>query len=372
VFLQRICFQAVTTAFTKKVLLGVCFAALLSLATVVLLELVLRFFPMLLPEPARSIVRQAARTELCNTRMYNGTSILLPQVRHADIVAVGDSFTFGSYVRESDAFPAQLGKKLGRSVANLGIASTGPPEYNRMAEVATCYSPQLLLYCIFANDFETGLVSHGPSLSAANACKAMAGDERLFQREDSGWMQRQRLRKQLTNLSLLLHLMKLRHQPVFKNLDQVPARCNGQFFAFAGTNYWNPQVSWETPAVRAATESNVSLIERVKALADACHFSLLVILVPTKEMVYGPLLGDSRFFCQAQHQTYDELSARLQKARVACFDLTEPLTAAARTGESLYLAIDGHLDESGHSRVAQILAEYISAHPMLLSAGKTE
>jgi lysophospholipase L1-like esterase len=362
----------VTTPLIKKVLLGVCFAALLSVATVALLELVLRFFPMLLPEPTRSIVRQAARTELCNTRMYNGTSILLPQVRHADIVAVGDSFTFGSYVRETDTFPAQLGKKLGRSVANLGIASTGPPEYNRMAEVATCYSPELLLYCVFANDFETGPMAVEPLLSVAKNRKQLPGDEKLFQRADAGWMQRQRMRKQLTNLSLLLQLMKLRHQPVFKNLDQVPARCNGHFFAFAGTNYWNPQVSWETPAVRAATESNVSLIKQVKALADACHFSLLVVLVPSKEMVYGPLLHDPRFFCQAQHQTYDELTARLQKEGVACFDLTEQLAAAARTGESLYLAIDGHLDESGHSRVAQILADYISVHPVLFTAGKTE
>src|SRR5262249_11145207 len=108
-------FPRVKPALPKRILLGSVFACLLVGATVVLCELALHCLPGLLPEPARSILRQAARTQLCNTRMYNGTSILLPDLRHADIVTVGDSFTFGSYVRAEDAFPTQLGKRLGRS-----------------------------------------------------------------------------------------------------------------------------------------------------------------------------------------------------------------------------------------------------------------
>jgi lysophospholipase L1-like esterase len=46
--------------------------------------------------------------------------------RRAEIVVVGDSYTHGSEVADDDAFPAQLAKDLGLSVANHAVGGYGP------------------------------------------------------------------------------------------------------------------------------------------------------------------------------------------------------------------------------------------------------
>lgn len=351
----------------RKILFTVAFAALLLLASMILFEVFLRTCSFLLPEPIRSTVEEAGRTSLCNTRMFDGTAILLPKLKEAQVVVVGDSFPFGTYVRANNTFPAQLAEQTGLTVANLGVGSTAPPEYNRMAEVGMRYSPSLLVYCLFANDFNVGPCPEGGrELKSENAGKHHPGDVRLFRREKTIQMRLQIFRKNLTNLSLLLQLAKLRRQPIFQNRDQVPQRVNGHYFVFAGTNYWESQVSWDEPSARASTESNIALIQRVNELAAKSQCSLLVVLIPSKEMVYGPLTeAGTRIYSALHHRTYQELESRLEAVGIPCLDLTPQLRASAKSGAPLFLSIDGHLDENGHRRVALVLAEYLSKNPKL-------
>src|SRR5262245_26333828 len=106
--------------------------ALIALLTFLLLELALRLLPFVLSEPQASFFSEAARIPISNTRMYDGVAIALPPTADAEVLVVGDSVPFGSYVSAEETFPARLQEATGMRVINLSVGSMGPHEYNRM------------------------------------------------------------------------------------------------------------------------------------------------------------------------------------------------------------------------------------------------
>ena len=139
---------------TKQALLRGSVLVVSVFLSIALLEIALRLAPLFLPEPARSVVEEAARIRLSNVMAYPGEVwIRLPSDEKADILVVGDSFTFGDYEAAEDLSSTLIGDLLGKNVVNLGIASTSPPTYNRMIEVGARYHPRVVVYAVFANDF---------------------------------------------------------------------------------------------------------------------------------------------------------------------------------------------------------------------------
>jgi hypothetical protein len=354
----------------RRVVFSLTLLALLAGAALLLIELGLRLAGPWLPEPLRSSLEEAGRIGFSNTRTFNG--ILLPPLSDTDILVVGDSFPWGTYVRVPDAFPAKLEAALHRRVTNLGIGSTSPPEYNRMVEVGARYHPQLVIYCIFANDFNTTYADASRPLHTAKAESAEAGDAGLFEREPNWRRRLQIFRRRITNLFISFQYLKLLAQPVYKNQDRFSQRINGRPFVFAGRSFWDPAVSATNSQVQASIKQNVQLAARVQEFGRETGFKLLVVLLPSKEMVYGPLVANAEaVYSEDHHRTYQVLAEELGRQGITCLDLTSPLRQAARDGEPLYFAIDGHFDEGGHHRTAQLLADYLRARPELLSSDKS-
>ncbi len=70
-----------------------------------------------------------------------------------DVVALGDSFTFGYGVDERATWPAQLAWLSGLTVANLGIGGFGPgSELAMLRSEGLRLRPRLVLWQFFAND----------------------------------------------------------------------------------------------------------------------------------------------------------------------------------------------------------------------------
>jgi len=71
-----------------------------------------------------------------------------------DVVAVGDSFTFGYGVDEEMAWPGLLEKETGQSVANLGQTNYGPQaELQVLEQAGLPLHPKLVIWQFFANDY---------------------------------------------------------------------------------------------------------------------------------------------------------------------------------------------------------------------------
>src|ERR1043166_1793444 len=73
--------------------------------------------------------------------------------QQADIVAVGDSQTWGVNVQAADAWPQQLEKIVQRPVYNMSVGGYGPVQYWQLIPKAVSLSPKVIVVGLyFGND----------------------------------------------------------------------------------------------------------------------------------------------------------------------------------------------------------------------------
>lgn len=331
--------------------------ALIILTTTFLFaEVALRALPLVVGDPLRSVIREAERIPYSSARTYGGTRVLLPPPAAADIVVVGDSFPFGTYVRAADAFPSLLAEQLHTTVINLAVGSQAPAQYQRMVELSARYTPRLVLYCIFANDF---IDEHAPPQPLDEApFGSRPGDAALYV-PAIGWRDRaEAMARRASNLSLLNLLRKIYAQPAAAN-QSVPWRRAGLSYLFAPATYWDPQIDWNVAAVQRATATNAEFVRMADAFGRQKGFRLVVVLVPSKELVHGPMVGDA-IYRDSHYRTYQELSSLVAALQIPVVDLTPELRARAAQGVQLYHTIDGHWNEAGHRAAAEVLSGVVN------------
>jgi hypothetical protein len=74
-------------------------------------------------------------------------------VSHADIVALGDSHTYGNNVVSENSWPRRLGALSGMTVYNLGVGGYGPLQYHHLMKRAIGLAPKhIVVGLYFAND----------------------------------------------------------------------------------------------------------------------------------------------------------------------------------------------------------------------------
>lgn len=343
----------------KRSLFYLWMCILVFFTTVLAAEVSLRILPHFMKEPAKSILKESFRIPLSNTRTTAGTRIILPQLKDVDIAVVGDSFPFGTYVKDSDTFPAVLGDLMNLETVNLGVGSMAPIEYNRMVEVSAEYNPELIIYCIFLNDFLYTRDVYPDPLNKID----LENQKETSPLYTYGLTFREKIRmfrKKISNLFLSFQLVKIFQQPRFR-LEQISEEVKGHYFLFATKKYWDPQANAQIERVQRAVKSNSRLIEAARNFSRELGAQFLVTLIPSKEMVYAPLSDSGDAIHNASfEETYKLLTAELNELEIPVYNALEDLRNAAREGRKLYFTVDGHFDESGHREMARLLRDYLS------------
>lgn len=324
----------------------------LLLSTFLLFEISLRFISPFLNEPTRSFILEAARIPYSNKRTYGGfrgnPRILLPPSMKADLLIVGDSIPFGTYVRSKHIFSTLLSEELGLQIVNLAVGSQSPPAYHRMVEVGRRYEPRFVLYCIFANDFIAGGMTRPPP------------DDELFLEKTNFKETFAHSIKSLTNFSLAYQLLKFAEQP---STQHTPLLWNDgkRTLAFSPKKYWDPSLDWNRPDVRRAVERNIEWVQKSYDLLSKETIQMAVLLFPSKEMVFAPVVGQaaSAFYSPSHQETFNQFELTLNNAGIPSFDLTNDLRNSALNGETLFHTIDGHFNEQGHQRIGRLITKFI-------------
>jgi lysophospholipase L1-like esterase len=291
-----------------------------------------------------------------------------PWPKEAQVVALGDSVTFGQGVADEQAWPAILARSFPASrVINLGLIGAGPQQYLRVFETfGLKLRPKVVLVGFFmgndfwdAETFELWLKSDdkgnymvwrdfGRPSSASLDLKQPIGE--LLR--SLSWRVKLVLRKSyLCNLLLYVQGDSTGWLPSGKKVYKAP---DGSQLELATETFVN-NTKYARPGYRNF-EFAVSALKEIHALAKANGANAIVILQRSKEEVYLPLLGES--LSDAAAPLRDALAA----LGIPYIDLLEEFQRRASKGEVLFFETDGHPNARGYALIADLVTAYLRQH----------
>jgi lysophospholipase L1-like esterase len=316
----------------------------------------------------------------------------------ADLVALGDSQTYGSGVSTEEAWPQLLARQTGRSVYNMAFPGWCPVQSLLLADEALALRPRVVIEAFYAgNDlYDAFAITYGrdslrdlrsadPGVLAAvkrlerqSSLEAQASV--LFDSSTGtlrGWLERQSA------------LFAVTRTVAIRTLEVVGLRATGWPRARAacerdGSNcevseagdartLFTPAYRWiglDPGDVRIAEGERIATeaLLRLDARLREGGARLVVLAIPTKERAYaesgllrgGPSAAVGRL-AAADAALATRLGRALEAQNIPFLDATPALGAALRAGVPCYReSTDGHPSPEGQRVLAEALAAFLA------------
>ncbi|HZT89704.1 MAG TPA: SGNH/GDSL hydrolase family protein [Stellaceae bacterium] len=285
----------------------------------------------------------------------------------ADIVAIGDSQTYGVRATREGSWPHQLAAMLGESVYDMGMPGYGPVDYLYVLreEAPRLHPKQLVVGFYFGNDlldacwavtqraYWASWRRAGPDI-----CPPYAEPRKRFGA----------LRDWLAGHSVLYGAAKMALERLIARMKSYDASSAARDEEMVWLDPAEPSVrTIFTPAGRhgvvdpklPAVQEGLRITERAfaemreAAARQGAH--LLVVLIPTKEHAYCAYLEQTKTalppeyagLCRDEGLVEEDLSAYLASAGIAHVDALGPMQKAVADHVQIYPA-----DENGHPLAA--------------------
>jgi lysophospholipase L1-like esterase len=268
-----------------------------------------------------------------------------PWPEHAEIVVLGDSMAFGYGVDDEEAWTALLADRLpGKRIINLGLIGAAPQQYFRIYQTfGQALRPDLVLLCLFP----------GNDLGDAGRFEdwLQAGSPGSFAVWRKGAPARQGLRDLLEQSYLVMLLRDARKRAASQLTGKTIDLPDGGRLQLAPAIYASNQdlARPDHPNFRLVVDA----VARTQALAARGGSGFLVLLMPTKEEVYLPLVDDPPPPSTAPFAAYFGATG------LPYLDLTPHFQARAREGEQLFFEVDGHPNAAGYRLFAEAVLNYL-------------
>lgn len=270
----------------------------------------------------------------------------------AEIVALGDSQTFGYGVGDGDSWPRLLDEWLpGVRVLNLGLIGGSPQQYQRIYETfGSAVHPKLVVFGLFPGNDLTDARMFERWLRAGakgnyDVWRFLGG---RGPREGRGWK------------GLLLRSYLVAFLRETKNSFGTPFA--GRTFETAdGSRLRLAPSILRGNASRALPghpdfELAMDAVEATRARAESDGASFFVLLIPTKEEVYLPMLGEE------VPDALTPFARELARRGISALDLTPAFRERAEAGEALFFEVDGHANARGYRLMAEVLRTHLEAN----------
>jgi hypothetical protein len=278
-------------------------------------------------------------------------------MEHADVVLLGDSYVEGWYVSDQETVAARLSARLGRPVANLGVAGYGTLQELRVLEGdALRRRPEVIAWFFFEgndlyndHEFENALLAGPPSQE--DATPRADGLTR-----DHGWDQRSFVLNAFRRIRRFSHPLVSNRAPYWAHLPRPGGRAERVYFFDYAATPWTDYEEERWAIARAAFEEGV-------AVAREHGIELVFLYVPIKYRVYQDSIEIPAGSPLLRWDVWHLLPVRFQdfcaSASVSCVDLTDRLRQGVEHGRLTYPLNDTHWSPEGHAFVAAALEELI-------------
>ena len=278
-----------------------------------------------------------------------------PWPQRAEIVALGDSITFSYGVDEDRAWTTLIQKALPRSrLLNLGLPGAAPQQYLRIYETyGLSFQPRLLLVGLFpgndlkdAAEFDAWVNSGaGGNYDLWRSFRVSApGLQYLF----AGLTKRSYL------FAFLLDRLRSGRSEYSSRTLAISLNDGNRLLLVPGL--------LKDLAERATPDKQefrliLRTLERLHSLAAEHGTRSIVLLFPTKEEIYLPLVA---------HGYASDPSAPIRAALnlhgIPYVDLTPHFRGQAAADRALFFETDGHPNARGYALIAEVVLSHLKAN----------
>jgi lysophospholipase L1-like esterase len=303
----------------------------------------------------------------------------------AEVVAIGDSMTYGVGAPRDASWPQQLGKLLGQRVYNMGLGGYGPLQYLHLTQsTAKRLKPRLIIVGFYmGNDLMDAFYLargrahwHGwrvsteaePSLTDLDRAGQAEPKKRFAALRD--WLARNSVLYSVIRATLLPRVQAKEQEAMAERADPGVRMLWIDASDPAARTIFTPQlrlsaVDLDIASVREGMEISQKAFAALKAEVDRQGVRLLTVLIPTKERVYCRQIARSRHtmppafikLCEAEARANAELTKFFGEHGIAYVDVTLALESQIERRVRVYPGdADGHPQPTGYGVMAQEIA----------------
>jgi hypothetical protein len=306
----------------------------------------------------------------------------------ADIVAVGDSHTYGNTATMGDSWPSVLARMTGLEVYNLGLGGYGPNQYYYLLKnKGLMLHPKWVVCGLYmGDDFENAFsITYGLDYWASLR-KGRYDNVRADNWDPGPPVLGASVRNWLSSQSMIYRL--LFHGPVLTMVKEaiqfkhVFARSDPFTTALIADDQrireaFRPigiseRLDQNSDPIREGMRITFHLLNEMDSMCrqEGCRF--LVVIIPTKETVFGDYLEKNSQL--HLHEALDRVITNERSARKALFEYLDRSGIAyldtlsalkLSVGEQLYAHTtrDMHPNKNGYKIIGEAVAGYLRTHP---------
>ena len=304
----------------------------------------------------------------------------------SDIVAVGDSHTYGNTARMIDSWPYVLGRLTGRQVYDMALGGYGPNQYFYLSNTkALSLKPKMIIWGLYmGDDFENAFtMTYGMEYWAyLRKLPPQKVESNIWESSQTPSWHLPGVRVWLSRHSLLYQLVF--HTGLGGHLKgEVQIRNAAQIYPGIDTSLIVPDknileafrpkavlfgLDQDDPHVREGMRITFELLKQMNETCKQNHVQFVVVVIPIKEMVFSDYLEHNPNI--PLNDVMDKLLVNAYSAQAQTFQFmkdsgiayVDPLPALKRSaGQGLYAASAGdmHPGRNGYRVIGEAVAEYL-------------
>jgi lysophospholipase L1-like esterase len=284
----------------------------------------------------------------------------------AQIMALGDSFTFGWGVSESESWPESLEQELETTVYNLGVHDASPKqELELLKYVLGQHGDKIrmktLLWMIYEgndleDDYSEQVVRHdkpvavplfkGTVVESAEDLVKTVREQSVIARLRRGQLSWSKSIQKTSGTPFSVDGVDLVY-PLYISEKLGPRLFYQYYVDLAGMPASYVETHWNRRALEA-------VFDEMRKLAESHEFEVAVIFAPTAARLHGPYFTDFPEVSERAHflELVRHLSVAAGFSFVDLYELMRPYASA----ELLYFRDDDHFNQRGHALAGGIIA----------------